>query len=394
MDTDQTVAGRSKLNILIGLCHSRNMLVASSSYSAPGRALIFFAILVVGLAMMGCRQATGTVAGQIPDSLGETETSYSYIPLDPLPVTSSNVNSLVDECKKYLPVLDSLPDEAVRIAVGSYDATGSLTFGPAKLGVEKHTYQVILDYIDVDEATLTVQVRRTRLADKTPVSVFDNSIRPDQTSYRLTPGSAVVYSSKPVTSNSCQPNASKSSAECIAEQKKRSDVVEAAPDRVSMPVYIGVGLRLTATVRVLKGTANLSSLGALAAGAEAGNLSGSLVVQTLGINGKGVSTALPLPSELNQTTIQNAILALGAIKAILYDEKNTRVTPRVVGIYNSVGGGQQYINGVIAALATDPVTWDAKCEEAKSPAEIRAELKAKGALSRNPYSPLRLELSH
>jgi len=128
-----------------------------------------------------------------------------------------------------------------------------------------------------------------------------------------------------------------------------------------MPVYIGVGLRLTATVRVIKGTANLSSLGSLAAGAEAGNLNGSLVVQTLGINGKGVSTALPLPSELNQTTIQNAILSLGSIKAILYDEKNTQITPRVVGIYNPVGGGQQYINGIISALAVSPVEWDHVC---------------------------------
>jgi hypothetical protein len=130
---------------------------------------------------------------------------------------------------------------------------------------------------------------------------------------------------------------------------------------VSVPVYIGVGLRLTATVRVIKGSANLSSLGALAAGVEAGTLNGSLVVQTLGINGKSVSTALPLPSELNQTTIQSAILALGSIKAILYDDK-TLITPRVVGIYNPVGGGQQFVNGIISTMATNPVKWSPACD--------------------------------
>jgi hypothetical protein len=78
-----------------------------------------------------------------------------------------------------------------------------------------------------------------------------------------------------------------------------------------------------------------------------------------------MAKGFPLPcryrGELNQTTIQNAVLALGSIKAILYDEKNTTVTPRVVGICNPVGGGQQFINGVISALTVEPVAWSAPC---------------------------------
>src|SRR5690606_1644099 len=46
-------------------------------------------------------------------------------------------------------------------------------------------------------------------------------------------------------------------------------------------------------------------------------------------------------SELDLTTTQNAILSLGAIKALLPDEK-MRITPRVIGIYNPVGGGAEF----------------------------------------------------
>src|SRR5438105_1645547 len=109
------------------------------------------------LALISCSGASKN----LPKTLAEDEASYSYIPLDPLPVdTRAKV-----PCPKYKSVLDSLPDEAARIAVGSYDATGSLSFGPAKVGVEDHTYQVVLDYIDVDEATLTVEVVRTLIED-------------------------------------------------------------------------------------------------------------------------------------------------------------------------------------------------------------------------------------
>ena len=125
-------------------------------------------------------------------------------------------------------------------------------------------------------------------------------------------------------------------------------------------MYVGVGLRLIASVTVRKGSVNLSSLGVLAADAQAGKVTGTLVVQTLGITGKSVSTSLPLPSDLNQTTIQNAIVSLGSIKAILYD-KNTDVDPRVVGIYDPVGGGQQVVNGIISVLASNPINWNRPC---------------------------------
>lgn len=61
-----------------------------------------------------------------------------------------------------------------------------------------------------------------------------------------------------------------------------------------------------------------------------------------------------MPSEINTTTIQNAILALGAIKTKIY-ENDIQITPRVVGVYNTVGGGQKTINSFIGNFLQNPV---------------------------------------
>jgi hypothetical protein len=61
-----------------------------------------------------------------------------------------------------------------------------------------------------------------------------------------------------------------------------------------------------------------------------------------------------MPSEINPTTLQNAILALGAIKAKLYDQ-GTTINPRVVGVYNNLGGGPQIINAFISILLEEPL---------------------------------------
>ena len=56
-----------------------------------------------------------------------------------------------------------------------------------------------------------------------------------------------------------------------------------------------------------------------------------------------------MPSEINPTTIQNAILALGTIKAKLYDP-NTVITPRAVGVYNYIGGSSKTINKFVSSI--------------------------------------------
>jgi hypothetical protein len=122
---------------------------------------------------------------------------------------------------------------------------------------------------------------------------------------------------------------------------------------VLVPTYVGVGLRLTASVTVNEGHVDLANLIAIGAAAEARRVSGTLVVQTLGISGPPVSALVPMPSEISGSTIQNAIMALGAIKSRIYDE-GTDIRPRVVGVYNNLGGGPEMIHAFISKVLANP----------------------------------------
>jgi hypothetical protein len=305
------------------------------------RMLVFLAMLLL----------TGCNSLKLPASQGEKNSGYSYIPVDPLPVFTDRGLSCKDG-EKFKGILESLPDQAVRLAIGQFDASGSLTFGPVSIGGEGKSYQIILDYISVDASQVPVFVKKESSKDSTvSVSVYDKTVIDKKTSnnYRYTIRPAARYSiAKPSSSET--------------NDKLRSRAYELKSDLVVFPVYVGVGLRLTASVTVVKGNVNLSSLGAIAAEAKAGRLVGTLVVQTLGISGRNVSTMLPLPSEINETTVQNAILALGSIKAVLNDS-STVITPRVVGIYNPIGGGAEVVNGVISVLAEQPLTWYRPCAD-------------------------------
>jgi hypothetical protein len=114
-------------------------------------------------------------------------------------------------------------------------------------------------------------------------------------------------------------------------------------------------LRITANVTVKSGSISLGNLFGIGASAALNQTSGTLTVQTLGITGNGISSLIPIPSELNTTTIQNAILSLGAIKAKIY-EPSTILSPRVIGFYNNVGGiGTVVTNKVISNVLSKTV---------------------------------------
>ena len=134
----------------------------------------------------------------------------------------------------------------------------------------------------------------------------------------------------------------------------------AGANQFNIPVYVGVGLRVSAYVYVTGASANISGIGIIGAEAEANNLRGSLVVQTLGVNGKSVAAALPIQSELNRTTAQSAIVAVGAIKALLYADETIK-SPRVVGLYLPFPGGKPLVNAIISELSKKQVEWSRPC---------------------------------
>ena len=124
----------------------------------------------------------------LPKSIGELQTTYTYIPLDPLPVAMTDGDSCAIECSSYKQLIDSFPDQAVRIAVAQLDTSGSLAFGPAKVGASGHSYQVVLDYISVDATRAPVYVERFTNGESKLVSVFDATLAPLSESLVTFPG--------------------------------------------------------------------------------------------------------------------------------------------------------------------------------------------------------------
>lgn len=238
--------------------------------------------------------------------------SFGYQPLDPLPVDVILRDKNYKDSTILLPyntrLMNSLPDETMRLAIGEIDASSNISFGTAKLGYERRSYVVILDYIKFDTKSFPTKI----------VKVNDNNSG-------IAKATADTIGFVPLIANSVD-----------------------RPDAV-IPVYVGIGLRLTATVTVNSGSVDLGNLFALGVAAEAKQITGTLVIQTLGISGENISSIIPMPNQINTTTIQNAIMALGSIKAKMY-QTEVRVNPRIVGFYNNVGGGKATVNQFISTF--------------------------------------------
>lgn len=98
---------------------------------------------------------------------------------------------------------------------------------------------------------------------------------------------------------------------------------------------IGVGLRLISLITTKEAGINIGDLSSIGLAAKAGKLTGTLMIEVVGIKSKDVTTLLPLPSEINQSTIQNAMQALATIKSKIYD-KDTKLYPQVMAIKNEI----------------------------------------------------------
>ncbi|WP_144607292.1 hypothetical protein [Algoriphagus algorifonticola] len=246
---------------------------------------------------------------KIPKTLGDTSnaSSYGYHPIDPLPVWTENLQER--EIDNGV-LLGSMPDETIRLAIAEVTSDGALKFGSTSVGVANHNYVVILDYIKYSTDFFRVEF-----------------INEEKGEFKVLP-----RYEKSEIENSYDP---------IIRSTDDGDAV--------VPVYVGVGLRLTANIMVNKTGVDLGNLFSIGANASSNNIAGTLTVQTLGISGDNISSIIPMPSEINPTTIQNAILALGTIKAKLYDP-NTVITPRAVGVYNYIGGSSKTINKFVSSI--------------------------------------------
>src|SRR5262245_15034291 len=102
------------------------------------------AVLGIGL-LCGCTTSTLQTLTE-PKTSGETRQgpTYAYRPLDPLSAKLWHPERVpVTNCR----ILELLPDETMRPAVGQIDMSGNVSYGAAKAGAKGQRYVVVLDYI-------------------------------------------------------------------------------------------------------------------------------------------------------------------------------------------------------------------------------------------------------
>lgn len=302
---------------------------------------LFIASFLVAI-VSGC-------ASIIPKPPAEHLSGYSYIPIDPFSVKTNPgsscentdaltlANSVETEDISYKSLLESLPDNAVRVSIQQYLTTGQVTYGVGSANGKIDSYKLTVDYINSDTVNVKFWIRKF----------------------------AEVYETKEVVSIplSERTNSGKYTYGTETYTILRASEGGAAPngyEEFNLPVYVGVGLRVAATIESSDSDAKITGLGALTAQAESSGLTGYLVTQTLGINGQGIAGALPIQSELNPTTAQNAIVAVGSIKALLYED-GTVVVPRVVGLYLPFPGGEPLVNAIVSELSKERVVWHRPC---------------------------------
>lgn len=308
-------------------------------------------LLIVAAWLVGCANSP-----QLPSTDAESRSSFTYIPLDPLSITKRQGSSCDLGSNSPLTVtelLEALPDQTVRMAIKKFSANGNVSYAAFASAGKNESYEVILDYMNTDTAPGAFLVKRFVVnLESYEAGLFSSKYK--RTDYKV--GDALSISESTPSSVITQYH--------VVPYDNSEPVPSEFEDYsiINIPIYVGLGLRLKANITTMEADVNLSGLPAIAAQAQAGKLRGSLVVQTLGVSGKNIATALPLPSELNETTLTNSILSMGAIKAMIHDD-NTTKTARVVGFYNPFGGGEAFVNALISALSESRHPWYQPCKE-------------------------------
>jgi hypothetical protein len=135
---------------------------------------------------------------------------------------------------------------------------------------------------------------------------------------------SVVLASAPVT-------AAPGAYTVVMDQIKYATArLDRGPDGQAGFARIGVGIRIRAQVVTLKENLNLGSLLAIGTAARAGDLTGSLSFDLIGVDATDVALPLPLSAEIQEESLRAALAAINAIEDRLGDAK-VRLRPHVVG---------------------------------------------------------------
>lgn len=333
---------------------------------------------------------------QLPSTYAEQQAGYSYVAVEPSAVKfKCQKNGTEVPCSDFSnkELLNSLPDNSVRIATRLISASTSAGFGGigATIGVEGNSYEVIIDFVNTQTVNVPFEGKwRVELPDNvkpaercypyersilglSPVNkyeIWSLSAKPFEVNPPANSASQISLSDFSKKQQLADPSSEKNitlrcgaTPELPADQyvsikerqgyyttKERNVLADIKPFNV--PVYIGIGFRLKAHVTVLSGTVNLSSLASITAAVKSNTATGTMSVQTLGVTGKAARSNLLFLDKIDETTIQNAIQVLASIKAsIESDSQDTRLSPRIIGFHNTVAAGPQGINLIHSHLA-------------------------------------------
>lgn len=260
-----------------------------------------------------------------PQSIGDLNAGYRYIAIDPLPVSFTNDFSHCPAQTGTTPsLMNGLPDLASRVSTEDVTGEANASVPGVTVGGSGRSYRVTQDFIASDTVSLRFEVPPDLLA-----------------------------------AGGMAPAASPLPASLAGVRALNATEAPRNPANrvITVPVYVGVGLRLTASLQIRNGKVNLTDLGAISGAVSANRVHGSLVAQTLGVAGPRMTNLVPLPGELNPTTIQAAAVAMGQMKVLL-DDAATRPWPRVVGIhYPFARINPALVNAIVSALVARRIEW-------------------------------------
>jgi hypothetical protein len=207
-------------------------------------------------------------------------------------------------------------------------------YGAGKIGGKSERYRVTADYISADTINMSLWISKSVRRQKTILTADKKTDKEITLTYvTLTENlqSSLIDRYTDILNRTYSGYIPGSEQYTI---RKNAPPPEQAENfrHYSIPVYVGIGIRITSDIEITGSTANISGIGVIGLEAEANKLKGSLAVQTLGVNGKAISSALPMQSELNATTAQNALISTASIKTLLYSD-DTQIYPRIVGLY-------------------------------------------------------------
>lgn len=298
----------------------------------------------------------------------ERVSGYTYIPMEALSVKGLPDNSSPAD------VLALMHDNTIRVSVQEINSDGQLAYGPIGVTSKTSRYKITFDHVISDSQTFDIWIAKTAISWDTgireAVSVkarlisSTHLIGSEQYHFRHTAPGKELCDDLKINQQWGRwnlrgwrkfPDAEKIEAANTDPKKMRYLNFE----RVSIPVYLGLGLRAEAELQDLSGELKISGLGSL----SATEVSGNLITRTLGVNGSSVQAALPSDSELNRTSIQNSIISIAKIKTLLYTDADIQLNPRVVGMYLPLPADLKLINGLISEMAGTDITWDESKEE-------------------------------